>query len=41
LLITLVLVGPAPVSSNLLALAALHLGVPSRGKPGDEAQATR
>lgn len=41
LLITLFLFVTAPVSANLMAMAALHLGVPSRAKPVDEAQATR
>lgn len=36
LLITLFLFITAPVSANLLAKAAIHLGVPSRGGPPPE-----
>ena len=39
LLITLFVFVTAPVSANLMAMAALHLQVPSRAKPVDEAQA--
>lgn len=38
LLITLFLFVTAPVSANLLAMAALHLQVASRAKPVDEAR---
>ncbi len=37
LLITLFLFVTAPVSANLMAMAALHLKVPSRAKPVKEA----
>lgn len=38
LLITLFLFVTAPVSANLMAMAALHLQVASRAKPVDEAR---
>ncbi len=41
LLITLFLFVTAPVSANLMAMAALHLQVPSRAKPANEAQPQR
>ena len=41
LLITLFVFVTAPVSANLMAMAALHLQVPSRAKSIDEAQAQR
>ncbi len=41
LLITLFLFVTAPVSANLMAMAALHLQVPSRATPVKESQPTR
>jgi multicomponent K+:H+ antiporter subunit G len=37
LLITLFLFVTAPVSANLMAMAALHLQLPSQAQPGEEA----
>lgn len=39
LMITLFVFVTAPVSANLMAMAALHLQVPSRAKPIDEVRA--
>ncbi len=41
LLITLFLFVTAPVSANLMAMAALHLQLPSRAKPVKEARPPR
>jgi multicomponent K+:H+ antiporter subunit G len=41
LLITLFLFVTAPVSANLMAMAALHLQVPSHAKPVQESQPVR
>lgn len=40
-LITLFLFVTAPVSANLMAMAALHLQVPSRAKPVQESEPER
>ena len=41
LLITLFLFVTAPVSANLMAMAALHLQVPSRATPVEQSQPAR